>query len=215
LEGIGNTLDRGEVQKSGLKAASSCLTSSLAGGNVLNALQSDIEQLRLEVQRLRAREEIRDRIYGYTRALDSLDRRLLAAQFWPDARVDYGAFYQGSIAGFVEAALRFQVAMRDTRHMVETIQVSLSGDEASVESYVHANHVIIDGSGLVQLSVGARYGDRFERRDSIWKLSFRTEVLDSARWFRLPERSFELARELPKGLRGRKDLSYRFSLPEP
>ncbi len=186
-----------------------------AGENILSSLQSDNERLRLQVQQLRANEEIRNRIYDYTRALDRLDRRLLADQFWPDARVDYGAFYQGLVGGFIDAAMRFQSAMRDTQHLVESVGVTLSEDSADVESYVHATHVLMEGGELVQLSVGARYRDRFERRHSTWRLSSRTEIMDGGRWIRIPDGWRGLARELPKGLRGRTDLAHRFSLVEP
>jgi hypothetical protein len=182
--------------------------------NILSSLQSDNERLRLQIERLRANEEIRECVHNYARALDHLDRRLLAAQFWPDARVDYGAFYQGPVGGFVECAMRFQNAMRDTQHLVGSIKVTLSGTAADVDSYVHATHVLLDGTELVQLSVGARYLDRFEQRNSVWRLSSRTEIMDSGRWIRIPERWCGLAREMPKGLRARTDLSRRFSLSE-
>lgn len=181
----------------------------------MSSLQSDNERLRVQVQQLRAHEEIRKRLHGYTRALDRLDRPLLTEQFWPDARVDYGAFYHGSVAGFVNAAMRFQNAMHGTQHLVDGVTVSLSGSTADVESYIHATHLLMDGSGLVQLSVGARYVDRFERRNLTWRLSFRTEIMDSGRWIRIPERWRGLACELPRGLRGRTDLAQRFSLLEP
>ncbi len=185
------------------------------GEYILSSLQSDNERLRLQVQQLRAQEEIRNRLHSYTRALDRLDRPLLEQQFWPDARVDYGAFYNGSVAGFVNAAMRFQYAMHGTQHLLDGITVKLSGSAADVESYIHATHLLMDGSELVQLSVGARYLDRFERRNLTWRLSFRTEIMDSGRWIRIPERWRGLARELPRGLRGRTDLAQRFSLLEP
>jgi hypothetical protein len=178
-------------------------------------LQSDNERLRLQVRKLRAHEEIRSRIYDYARALDRLDRPLLEEQFWPDARVDYGAFYMGRVPGFVAAAMRFRSAMRNTQHLVGSITVTLSGDSAEVESYLHATHVLVEGAELVQLSVGARYRDRFERRHKSWRLSSRTETMGDGRWIRIPERWCGLARELPKGLRGRADLAHRFSLSEP
>lgn len=181
----------------------------------MSSLQSDNERLRLQVQELRAHEAIRKRIYDYTRALDRLDRRLLEEQFWPDARVDYGAFYQGRVIGFVDATMRFQSAMRDTQHLVGSITVSVSGDSAEVESYVHATHVLVEGTELVQLFVQARYHDRFERRHTSWRLSSRTETMDGGRWIRIPERWRGLARELPEGLRARTDLAHRFSLCEP
>lgn len=181
----------------------------------MSSLQSDNERLRLQVQQLRAQEEIRNRLHNYARALDRLDRRLLAEQFWPDARVDYGAFYHGPVGGFVNAAMRFQNAMRGTQHLVDAVTVKLSGNTADVESYVHATYLMMDGSELVQLSVGARYTDRFERRNLTWRLGLRAEMMDTGRWIRIPERWRGLARELPQGLRGRTDLAQRFSLLEP
>jgi hypothetical protein len=180
----------------------------------LNVLISELDQLRTEVSRLRAHEEIRGRIYAYARAVDRLDRRLLEEQFWPNARVDYGVFYQGPVACFFANAMRFQGAMRDTQHVVGNVTIDVTGDNARAESYVHAQHVLVDGENLVQLMVGARYLDRFERRASAWKISHRTEVMDWGRWLPISERWVEAANELPKGLRNRNDLSDRFAFPE-
>ena len=173
---------------------------------------SGIGALTRKLDRLEAREAIRDRIYAYARALDRLDRQLLEAQFWPDATVDYGVFYKGSAPGFVEVALRFQGSMRDTHHLVGNILAEVAGDLAAVESYVHAQHVIETPDGLVQLSVGARYLDRFQRRSDEWRLSFRTEVLDWGRWLPISEPWFDANREMPKGVRGDADPSYRYLL---
>jgi hypothetical protein len=180
----------------------------------VNIPTSELDELRVEVLRLRAHEEIRGRIYAYARAVDRIDSKLLEEQFWPNARVDYGGFYQGPVAGFVANAMRFQGAMRDTQHVVGNVMIDVAGDSARVESYIQAHHVLVDGENLVQLMVGARYLDRFERRESAWKLSHRMEVMDWGRWLPMPERWFEAATELPKGLRRRNDLSHRFTFPE-
>jgi hypothetical protein len=185
------------------------------GGKALTGITSELAELRVEVLRLRAHEEIRSRIYAYARAVDRLDRKLLEEQFWPHAHVDYGGFYRGPVAGFIGNAMRFQGAIRETQHLVGNVMIDVVGDDrARAESYIHVRHVLVDGAGLVQLTVGVRYLDRFERRASSWKLSHRTEVMDWGRWFPMPERWFEAANELPKGLRSRNDLSYRFAFPE-
>ena len=165
--------------------------------------------LRREVERLRAREEIRTLIYGYARALDRLDRALLPSLFWPDAEVDYGAFYRGPVGGFIEVAMGFQGSMRDTQHLVGNVMIELDEITARSESYVQAHHTILQGDDTVQLLVGARYLDRFERRDACWRISYRTEVMDWGRWLPVPERWFESSSELPKGRRNLEDLSYR------
>jgi hypothetical protein len=178
-----------------------------------DSLRDRLDALTREVERLRAAEAVRERVHGFTRALDRLDRDLLVAQFWPDAEVDYGVFYRGRVDGFVAVAMGFQGAMRDTQHLVGNVQVQVDGDRAAAESYVHAHHVIVQGDDLVQLMVGARYLDRFERRGAEWRIAFRTEVIDWGRWLPVPERWFEQNSELPKGRRDRDDLSYRYLLP--
>lgn len=169
-----------------------------------------LETLATELRRLQACEQIRQRVYGFSRALDRLDRGLLAAQFWPDAEVDYGRFYRGPIAGFLDIAMQFQGAMRDTQHLVGNISIEVSGESASAESYVHAYHVISQGSELVQLQVGARYLDKLTCRGAEWRICFRTEVMDWGRWLPIPDRWFENSQDMPKGIRGLDDLSYRY-----
>lgn len=168
------------------------------------------EDLAKEVARLRAREEIRARVFGFCRALDRLDAALLLAQFHPEAEVDYGVFYKGPVAGFVPVAMGFQGSMRETQHLVGNVCIELEGERASAESYVHAHHVIVQGEERVQLMVGARYLDRFELRGGAWKIAYRTEVIDWGRWLPIAERWFEDNREMPKGQRSPADLSYRF-----
>ena len=176
----------------------------------MNAIKIRVEALRKDIESLRAREEIRNRVFGFARAVDRLDRVLLATQFWPAADVDYGGFYRGPIEGFLDVAVRFQGSMRDTQRLVGTVQITVSAAGANVESYVHAHHTIVQGDNRVQLMVDARYLDCLERRDGVWRISDRTEVVDWGRWLPVPERWFESNRELPKGVRDRTDLSYHF-----
>lgn len=176
----------------------------------LESLARRCEALAHEVERLRAHEEIRARVFGFCRALDRLDRDLLRAQFHDDALVEYGTFYKGPIDGFLDVAMGFQGSMRDTQHLVGNVSIELDGERASAESYVHAHHVLVHGEERVQLVVGARYLDRLERRGGGWKISYRTEVIDWGRWLPIAERWFETNEEMPKGLRGNADLSYRF-----
>lgn len=177
---------------------------------MLNCMDTTLASLVAQVAELRAAETIRQRVFGFCRALDRLDRELLAQQFWPDAEVDYGRFYRGPIGGFLEVAMRFQASMRDTQHLVGNVTIDVQGEHAQAESYVHAFHVVEQGQDLVQLQVGARYLDRFTRRSGEWRIVFRTELMDWGRWLPIPERWFESSDDLPKGRRSREDLSYRY-----
>lgn len=176
----------------------------------LDELTTRFARLEAQLEGLRAREVVRERIFSACRALDRLDRGLLQAQFWDDATVDYGAIYRGPIAGFIDVAMGFQGTMRDTQHLVGNVLVEIDGEEARAESYVHAHHVIVQGEERFQLMIGGRYLDRLTRRAGEWRISFRTELLDWGRWLPMPERWFEDNGELEKGQRDRADVSYRF-----
>ena len=171
--------------------------------------EADSDALRAALAALQAHEQIRRCIYAYARGLDRLDRTLLGAQFWPDAEVDYGRIYRGPVTGFIEVALAFQGAMRDTQHLVGNVLIALETPHASVESYVQAAHVLTERGERTQLLVGARYLDRFERRGAEWRIAYRSEVIDWARKVPILEDWFELNEELPKGTRGSADPSYR------
>lgn len=175
-----------------------------------NADDESIRILLREVRRLQAMEAVRKCIHQCARALDRLDAQLLREQFWDDARIDYGRIYRGGIGGFVDVAMRFQGSMRDTQHLVGNVTAEIDGERAASESYVQAQHVIEDATGLKQLLVGGRYLDRFERRAGEWRICARTEVIDWARHMPIPERWFEDNQELPKGLRDSADPSYQY-----
>ncbi len=175
-----------------------------------DSLRVELDQLHRQVQQLMAREAVRARMLSVARAYDRLDRELMLEQFWPDATVDYGVFYQGGILGFIDVAMSFQGAMRDTQHLLGNIAVQVEGNTAHAESYVHAYHVTKEDGALVQLIVGARYLSRFAYRQEEWRITYQTEVLDWGRRLPIAEQWFEQNREMPKGRRDRSDLSYQY-----
>lgn len=178
--------------------------------STLQTLQAEISALKSQLRALKDKEEIAAVLHNAARALDRLDRELLAAQYHPDAQVDYGAIYSGSVAGFIDVTMQFQGAMRDTQHFVANINIQLDGDVAAAESYVYAHHVIQQADAPHELIVGGRYLDRFSRRDGVWRIAFRTELLDWGRHMPIPERWFDDNTELAQGVRGRADRSYEF-----
>lgn len=175
-----------------------------------DALWLQVRQLTADVARLRAADALRGCVHDYARALDRLDRTLLAAQFWPEAEIDYGRIYRGSVEGFLDVALQFQGAMRATHHLVGNVRTAVDGDRATAESYVQAHHVLVAGDERIELVVGARYLDRFEQREGCWRIAFRSEVLDWGRRVAIAERWFDDDEQMAKGRRDREDLSYRF-----
>jgi len=174
----------------------------------LRILEREHRDLQQAYAAMQAHEQIRACVYRFCRALDRLDRDLLATVFHPDAEFDYGSIYRGGLSGFLDVAMRFQGAMRDTHHNVGNVLIELDGLRAGVESYVQAHHVIEEHGGLLELVVGARYLDRFECRDGRWRVAYRTEVLDWARQVPITDTWFEEQRHMCTGVRDDTDPSY-------
>lgn len=175
----------------------------------LQTLWEEVCSLRAQVRLLQDKDDIAQVIRNVARATDRLDRELFAAQFHPDAQIDYGSIYQGSVGGFVDLAMQFQGAMRDTQHLIGNISIQIDGDQAYAESYVYAHHVLQKGADLEELIVGGRYLDRLARREGAWRIAFRTEVIDWGRYVPVTERWYEDNSELAKGRRGHQDPSYQ------
>jgi hypothetical protein len=117
----------------------------------------------------------------YMRGLDRLDEGLLAAQFWPDARLEYGIFAGGpaDFAAFCMAALKDHDR---NHHMLGQHLIEFAGDEAFGEVYYQAYHRTTDDAGAKRdLVIAGRYVDRYERRGGIWKIAYRSELVD---WLR-------------------------------
>lgn len=125
--------------------------------------------------------EIIDLAAQYMRGLDRLDEGLLAAQFWPDARLEYGIFSGGpaEFAAFCMAALKDHDR---NHHLLGQHLIEFAGDEAFGEVYYQAYHRTTDDAGAKRdLVIAGRYVDRYERRDGIWKIAYRSELVD---WLR-------------------------------
>lgn len=118
----------------------------------------------------------------YMRGLDRLDGDLLAAQFWDDARLEYGIFSGGpaEFATFCMAALQDHDA---NQHMLGQHLIDFAAPgEAFGEVYYQAYHRTTDDTGAKRdLFIAGRYVDRYERRGGIWKIAYRSELVD---WLR-------------------------------
>lgn len=131
----------------------------------------------------------------YMRGLDRLDESLVAGQFWPDARCEYGIFSGGpaDFAAFCMAALNDH---ERNHHMLGQHLIDFtSADEAYGEVYYQAYHRIFDESGAARdLFIAGRYVDRYERRQGVWKIAYRSELVD---WVRDDPASDAMVRSAP------------------
>ncbi len=127
------------------------------------------------------REAIRDCIFRWFRAIDRCDRALAKTTFWDDATDDHGLFV-GSFAEFAEWGINKLLEMQQTQHMAGNILIRIDGDTAYSETYLQAYHRALREDGTpYDYVIGARYLDRFERRDDEWRVAHRKIARD---WFR-------------------------------
>lgn len=159
----------------------------------------------MTVEELLAREEIRDKLYRYCRAVDRLDSSQNEGIFWDDAHFIGGPFPDDMPATqFLAIGLKDAVAdvFALSSHSLSNIVMDFDGDVAHVESYAlcyHHSHPTAEGrakligaendaafgfSGddIVEFELFLRYVDRWERRTGEWRIKHRRLVLN---WSRL------------------------------
>ena len=121
---------------------------------------------------------IRAVLNRYSRAIDRCDMELLKTVYWPDAIDDHAIFVGNPVqfAEFVTPILRDRT--KATMHTLSNTTIELEGDVALTETYVRAYHHMVNNSKKVDVILGGRYLDRFERRNEEWRIAERTFVLD-------------------------------------
>lgn len=124
------------------------------------------------------REQITDLIHRYATAIDTKDWALFECCFTADAVTDYGEIGQwnsaADITAFMTAA---HVPMRDTKHMMHNVVVTMDGaDRATAVTYVHTVQVLeADPNGWID-AVG-QYDDELVRTGEGWRIARRTFTL--------------------------------------
>ena len=125
-----------------------------------------------DLEKLLAKEEIRDQIYTYCRALDRIDNELGYSVFAEDAKVDYGPTYKGTGWGFIDMMLKMHRKMVSTHHMMTNVLIKLSedGTRAASETYMYAACKYKNKAGKATFTVEARCRDidKWEKRDGKW-----------------------------------------------
>jgi hypothetical protein len=162
---------------------------------------TDYQALAKEVRYLRDRTDIADCIYRYCRGVDRLDVEMIKSAYHPDAIDDRGAFV-GSPEEYVAWLLPILQPAAGTSHNVSNISCEIDGDSAHTDSYVVTCVWSKDGKSV--LMGGARYLDRFERRNGKWAIIHRESIMDFT--YRVP--TIELPPGALLGSRDRNDRSY-------
>ena len=130
------------------------------------------------VEVLLAKQEIYEVLLTYCRGVDRLDEDLVRFIYHPDAYDNHG-YWRGKgwdFAPFVVGRLR--EANRSTTHSITNALIMVDGDIATCESQVFVTLVRRNTDPVVADIMGARYVDRFSKRNGAWKIDERTVVLD-------------------------------------
>jgi len=164
----------------------------------MSIAEIELQQLRREMDELKSKDEIRQQVVRYARALDWLDESLLKEVYHDDAFVDFG-FFKGIFRDYWPGVMEHEGTHEATFHLCSTVQIELQGDTAEVESYGIA---VARNKGVVAM-FGGRYLDRFERRNGVWKIARRVYLLD----WNLEHRGADQVEEFLSGLNILKDRS--------
>lgn len=158
-----------------------------------------------DLERLIAKDAIRDLAARYMRGQDRLDKALQAATFWPDSTTDYGIFV-GSGPDFVTFAQDLLTEHLANQHIIGQHLIEFdpaNPDRAFGEVYYYAFHRIIEDGAPTDMIISGRYLDRYERRDGEWRFAHRSELVDWAR--KEPAADDFLTTQLAACLLGRHD----------
>jgi ketosteroid isomerase-like protein len=127
------------------------------------------------------KQDITELIHAFARAADRHDHEAIRALYHEDATDDHGAFFKGLAADFIDQLPQIQEPMRILHHNVTTVNIKLDGDYAEGEVYALAFHQADTPEGLMDLLIGGRYLDKYERRKGVWKFAHRSVLTDWAK----------------------------------
>lgn len=123
------------------------------------------------------KQEITDLINAYFNAADRHDNQKMRALYHEDATDDHGSFFKGLAMDFIDNLPDIQASMAILHHNATTINIKLDGEYAEGEVYVLAFHQIKTDEGPIDLLIGGRYFDQYEKRDGVWK--FKSRAVDA------------------------------------
>jgi SnoaL-like domain len=151
-------------------------------------------------------------VHGYCRAVDRGDVARLRSLYHDDAADDHGAFSSGAADDFLSELVAARPYIRSMHHNITTVNFAISGHSAEGEVYSIATHTFIAGDHDVDVIVGGRYLDKYEKRSGAWKFVERKIVTD---WAHVNDPStvdlsHPITRGTPIGTPDANDPSHRF-----
>ncbi|AEV76793.1 hypothetical protein MycrhN_6336 [Mycolicibacterium rhodesiae NBB3] len=151
-------------------------------------------------------------VHAYCRAVDRGDIAALRELYHHDAVDAHGAFSTGSVERFFEQLVASRPYLRAMAHNITTVNFAIDGNSAEGEVYNIAVHTLAAKGRDVDLIIGGRYLDKYEKRGNVWKLLERTIVTD---WARVSDpssmdMSHPITADTLKGALDETDPSYQF-----
>src|SRR5260370_30244905 len=125
--------------------------------------------------------QLRKLVHAYCRAVDRGDFAKLRDLYHHDAEDAHGSFSTGSADDFLGALAAARPYIRSMQHNITTVNFAIEGNSAEGEVYTIATHTFSAGDRDVDVVVGGRYLDKYEKPDDTWKIVERTIVTDCAR----------------------------------
>ena len=156
--------------------------------------------------------QLRKLVHAYCRAVDRGDFAQLQDLYHHDAVDAHGGFSAGSADDFLNQLAAARPYIRSMQHNITTVNFAISGRMAEGEIYTIAVHTLAGKDRDLDLVVGGRYLDKYEKREDVWKLSERTTVTD---WAQVNDPSsmdlsHPITRDTLKGTPDENDPSHRF-----
>jgi ketosteroid isomerase-like protein len=130
------------------------------------------------IDRMLARDAIREVLARYARAIDRADAPLLKSCYFADAIEEHGSSFTGNAHTYVDVAMPRVLQMGVMQHLLGNSHVDLQGDVAFVETYIWTFARFRKDGRDWDTFTGGRLMDRFERRAGDWKIAHRRTIFD-------------------------------------
>ena len=130
------------------------------------------------LQHLLVKELLHELEMAYCRGVDRRDPALLRSIFFDDAIEEHGAMSRGSASDFVDWVFREFIHQYEiTAHYVLNEWYRVDGDRAEGETHRLSYHRQRKEDS-VEILAACRTFNKYECRDGVWKISFRSVVRD-------------------------------------
>jgi hypothetical protein len=126
------------------------------------------------------RDELRELVNAYCRAVDRADYETLRGLYHPDATDAHGSFSDGGVEQFIAQLKAAEPYVRVSQHNITTTNFVVDGDDARGEIYCLVFHTFAGPEHDIDVVIGGRYLDTYTRHDGRWKFLQRTIVADWA-----------------------------------